>query len=175
MTIRSLPLSFACIALSVADVSLAEHGGGGRHLSPYCMGTSPVKTIKVEHRASAIIPAEIRVQEGDCVELWIKAVDDPVPGLVIEGTNINSYGAPLIDDNGNVYGRAVSRPNPQLFKAPAMIKEGEFLPEEQVRMMFNAKKEGVYRLRSVSGISGGDSGESRPKQNPFMQIKVVSR
>lgn len=91
-------------------------------------------------------PGFIMVKRGDCVTLRIHALKGSHHNVTIEGTEIGSERAQLIDDKGAVVATAVKRPSPNKFEDPASLKDGEFARGEEVRIKFQANQAGTYRM-----------------------------
>jgi plastocyanin len=125
-------------------------------------------------------PSVIIVKRGDCVNLWIHDVKGDHHNVTIEGTEIGSEGAPLIDDAGKVIGKAVARANPNTFEGPEKLKAGEFVRGEQVLMKFQANQPGTYRMICEVHTFIGPKGELRgyddkgkPVQGPMVAYITV--
>lgn len=134
------------VGFNIAPVIQAN---AGRDLSPYCMGTAPVKKIPIEAREGAFVPGAIEVRKGDCIELRIRATGGVAHNAVIEGTGITTEGAPLVNSHGRHMGRAVAREHPAC-PACGELKEGWFANREQVLLKFQANKAGTYNIRCTA-------------------------
>lgn len=120
-------------------------------------------------------PSVIIVKRGDCVNLRIHDLKGDHHNVTIEGTEIGSDGAPLIDDAGKVLGKAVARTNPNTFEGPEKLKAGEFVRGEQVLVKFQANQPGTYRMICEVHTFVGPKGELRgyddkgkPMQGPMV-------
>src|SRR5574340_367404 len=90
-------------------------------------------------------PSVIIVKRGDCVTLRIHAVKGSHHNITIEGTEIGSEGAAVVDDGGAPTAvKAVARSNPNGYEDPAKLKAGEFVRGEQVMLRFQANQPGTY-------------------------------
>jgi len=107
MLIRSL-FWILLIALSVMSTTPVS---AGRDLSPYCIGTHPQREIVVEINEQSFVPSSVVVTEGDCIQLIVHATGGVSHSLTIEGTDITTEGAPIIDGDGRHIARAVARKN----------------------------------------------------------------
>lgn len=125
-------------------------------------------------------PSAIIVKRGDCVNLRIHDLKGSHHNVMIEGTEIGSEGAPLIDDTGKALGKAVARANPNAFEGPDKLKPGEFVRGEQVLVKFQANKPGTYRMICDVHTFIGPKGELRgyddkgkPVQGPMVAYITV--
>jgi plastocyanin len=125
-------------------------------------------------------PSVIIVKRGDCVNLRIHDLKGDHHNVTIEGTEIGSEGAPLIDDAGKVISKAVARANPNAFEGPEKLKAGEFVRGEQVLMKFQANQPGTYRMICEVHTFIGPKGELRgyddkgkPLQGPMVAYITV--
>ncbi|MBI3916276.1 MAG: hypothetical protein HY322_04650, partial [Betaproteobacteria bacterium] len=91
-------------------------------------------------------PSVIIVRRGDCVNLRIHDLKGDHHNVTIEGTEVGTEGAAIIDDAGKVVGKLVARANPNAFEDPAKLKAGEFARGEQVLLKFQANQPGTYRM-----------------------------
>jgi plastocyanin len=106
-------------------------------------------------------PGFIMVKKGDCVTLRIHAVKGSHHNVTIEGTEIGSEKAQVIDDRGAVVATAAKRPSPNKFEDPATLKDGEFVRGEEVRIKFQANQPGTYRMVCEVHTFIGPKGELR--------------
>jgi plastocyanin len=106
-------------------------------------------------------PGFIMVKKGDCVTLRIHAVKGSHHNVTIEGTEIGSEKAQVIDDRGTVVATAAKRPSPNKFEDPATLKDGEFVRGEEVRIKFQANQPGTYRMVCEVHTFIGPKGELR--------------
>lgn len=106
-------------------------------------------------------PSVIIVRRGDCVTLRIHDLKGSSHDVKIEGTDIGTEGAPLIDDTGKVVGKAVARANPNAFEDPVKLKAGEFARGEQVMLRFQVNRAGTYRMICEVHTFVGPKGELR--------------
>ncbi len=105
-------------------------------------------------------PSIIIVKRGDCVTLRIHDLKGSSHNAIIEGTEISTDGAPLIDDTGKPTGvKAVARPNPNAFEDPVKLKAGEIARGEQVMLRFQANQPGTYRMVCETHTFVGPKGE----------------
>lgn len=125
-------------------------------------------------------PSVIIVKRGDCVNLRIYDLKGDHHNVVIEGTEIGSEGAPLIDDAGKVIGKTVARANPNAFEGPEKLKAGEFVRGEQVLVKFQANQPGTYRMicevHTFVGPKGqlqGYDDKGKPVQGPMVAYITV--
>lgn len=125
-------------------------------------------------------PSVIIVKRGDCVTLRIHDVKGSHHNVTIEGTEITTEGAAIIDDTGKVVGKAVARANPNAFEDPAKLKAGEFARGEEVVMKFQANQPGTYRMICEVHTFVGPKGELRgyddkgkPVQGPMVAYITV--
>lgn len=125
-------------------------------------------------------PSVIIVKRGDCVNLRIHDVKGSHHNVMIEGTEIGSEGAPLIDDAGKVIGKAAARANPNAFEGPDKLKAGQFVRGEQVMVKFQANQPGTYRMICDVHTFIGPNGELRgyddkgkPVQGPMIAYITV--
>lgn len=115
-------------------------------------------------------PSVIVVKRGECVNLRIHDVKGDRHNVVIEGTEITSEAAPILDDTGKVIGKAVARANPNAYEGPEKLKAGEFVRGEEVLLKFQAKEAGTYRMICEVHTFVGPKGELRgydDKGNPL--------
>lgn len=91
-------------------------------------------------------PGFIMVKKGDCVTLRIHAVKGSHHNVTIEGTEVGTEKAQIIDDRGAVVATAAKRPSPNKFEDPATLKDGEFARGEEIRIKFQANQSGTYRM-----------------------------
>lgn len=106
-------------------------------------------------------PGFIMVKKGDCVTLRIHSVKGSHHNITIEGTEIGSEKAQIIDDKGTVVATAVKRPSPNKFENPETLKDGEFVRGEEVRIKFQANQAGTYRMVCEVHTFIGPKGELR--------------
>lgn len=106
-------------------------------------------------------PGFIMVKKGDCVTLRIHSVKGSHHNVTIEGTEIGSEKAQIIDDKGTVVATAVKRPSPNKFENPETLKDGEFVRGEEVRIKFQANQPGTYRMVCEVHTFIGPKGELR--------------
>ncbi|MBI3054129.1 MAG: hypothetical protein HYY77_08830 [Betaproteobacteria bacterium] len=105
-------------------------------------------------------PSMIIVKKGDCVVLHIHSVKGDRHNLTIEGTEIGSEGAAVIDDSFKPTGaKAVARANPNAYEGPEKLKSGEFVRGEQVTLRFQANQAGTYRMICEAHTFIGPKGE----------------
>ena len=91
-------------------------------------------------------PGFIMVKRGDCVTLRIHALKGSHHNVTIEGTEVGTEKAQIIDDRGAMVATAAKRPSPNKFEDPATLKDGEFARGEEVRIKFQANQSGTYRM-----------------------------
>jgi len=125
-------------------------------------------------------PSMLIVKRGDCVTLRIHDLKGDRHNVTIEGTEIGTEGAPLIDDAGKVLGKAVARANPNAFEGPEKLKAGEFVRGEQIMLKFQANQPGTYRVICEVHTFVGPKGELRgyddkgkPVQGPMVAYITV--
>ncbi len=126
-------------------------------------------------------PATIIVHVGDCVVLRIHDLKGSHHNVTIEGTGIDSAGAPIIDDSGTAIGTARARPNPNAaFEGPADLKDGEFARGEQIELRFQADQPGTFRIICEVHTFIGSNGElkgyddsGKPMGGPMVGYLVV--
>jgi plastocyanin len=125
-------------------------------------------------------PSVIIVKRGDCVTLRIHDVKGSHHNVTIEGTEISTEGAAIIDDAGKVVGKAVARASPNRFEGPDKLKAGEFARGEEVAMKFQANQPGTYRMICEVHTFVGPKGELRgyddkgkPVQGPMVAYITV--
>lgn len=116
-------------------------------------------------------PSVIVTRKGECVELLIHSVKGDVHNVVIEGTEIGSEGAPIIDDAGKVLGKAVARANPNKYEGPDKLKAGEFVRGEQVSVRFQANQPGTYRMICEKHTYVGSKGGLRAYDDKGQAVK----
>lgn len=170
----------------------AVQSAGAAALSPACSAKAPVKEFHIatgewdtvpkdrdgkpaaytdrgQARAAnsklerySFDPSFIVVKKGDCVVLFIHDVKGDHHNVSIEGTEIGTEGAPLVDDSGVPTGvKAVKRPNPNAYENPVSLKDGEFVRGEQVMLKFQANQAGTYRMICEAHTFIGPKGELR--------------
>ncbi|MBI3938651.1 MAG: hypothetical protein HY323_16890 [Betaproteobacteria bacterium] len=120
-------------------------------------------------------PSMIIVKRGDCVRLVIHDLKGDHHNVTIEGTEIGTEGAPIVDDAGKPLGKAVARANPNAYEGPDKLKAGEFVRGEQVTLTFQANRPGTYRMICEVHTFIGPKGELRgyddkgkPVQGPMV-------
>ncbi|MBI2296877.1 MAG: hypothetical protein HYU76_12790 [Betaproteobacteria bacterium] len=125
-------------------------------------------------------PSMFIVKRGDCVTLHIHDLKGDRHNVTIEGTEVGTEGAPLIDDAGKVLGKAVARPSPNTFEGPDKLKAGEFVRGEQITLKFQANQPGTYRMICEVHTFIGPKGELRgyddkgkPVQGPMVAYITV--
>jgi plastocyanin len=125
-------------------------------------------------------PSVIIVKKGDCVTLRIHDLKGDHHNVTIEGTEVGTEGAALIDDAGKVIGKAVARANPNAFEGPDKLKAGEFARGEEVMFKFQANQPGTYRMICEVHTFVGPKGELRgyddkgkPVQGPMVAYITV--
>jgi plastocyanin len=125
-------------------------------------------------------PGMIVVKRGDCVTLRIHTVKGSHHNVTIEGTEIGSEGAAIIDDAGVTTGKAVARPSPNAYEDPAKLKAGEFVRGEQILLRFQASQAGTYRMicevHTFVGAKGeltGYDDKNKPLAGPMVGYIVV--
>ncbi|MBI4195739.1 MAG: hypothetical protein HY526_11750 [Betaproteobacteria bacterium] len=116
-------------------------------------------------------PSVIIVKRGDCVELLVHSVKGDVHNVVIEGTEIGTEGAPIIDDAGKAIGKAAARANPNKYEGPDKLKAGEFVRGEQVKLRFQANQPGTYRMICEMHTFVGPKGELRAYDDKGKAVK----
>ncbi len=189
----------------------AAQGAGAATLSPNCAAKAPVKEFDVvtgewdtvprdrEGKPAAYTdrgqsrpansklerytfdPGLIVVNKGDCVVLRIHAVKGSHHNATIEGTEIGTEGAPIVDDSGRPTDvKAVARLNPNAYEEPARLKDGEFVRGEQITLKFRANQTGTYRMicevHTFIGPKGelkGYDAEGKPVAGPMLGYIVV--
>ncbi|MBI2310969.1 MAG: hypothetical protein HYU77_00490 [Betaproteobacteria bacterium] len=175
-----------------AATAIAAQEGSAAPLSPNCSAKAPVKEFLVATGEWDTVPKErggmpapytdrqqaraansklerytfdpgvIIVKRGDCVVLRIHVVKGSHHNVTIEGTEIGSEGAPVVDDNGAPTGvKAVARSNPNPYEDPARLKDGEFVRGEQIVLKFQANQAGTYRMICEVHTFIGPKGELR--------------
>ncbi len=126
-------------------------------------------------------PSVIIVKRGDCVVLRIHSVKGDRHNVTIEGTEIGSEGAAVIDDSFKPTGaKAVARASPNAYEGPEKLKAGEFVRGEQVTLRFQANQPGTYRMVCEVHTFIGPKGElqgyddkGKPKQGPMVGYITV--
>ena len=126
-------------------------------------------------------PSVIIVKRGDCVVLSIHSVKGDRHNVTIEGTEIGSEGAAVIDDSFKPTGaKAVARASPNAYEGPEKLKAGEFVRGEQVTLRFQANRAGTYRMVCQVHTFIGPKGElqgyddkGKPKQGPMVGYITV--
>ncbi len=120
-------------------------------------------------------PGIVMVKNGDCVVLRIHAVKGSRHNITIEGTEIATDKAHIMDDHGKMIATAVKRPNPNKFEDPATLKDGEFARGEEVMLRFQARQSGTYRMicevHTFVGAKGelrGYDADGKPVQGPMV-------
>ncbi|MBI3042496.1 MAG: hypothetical protein HYY78_06690 [Betaproteobacteria bacterium] len=128
----------------------------------------------------AFDPSVIIVKRGDCVNLQIHDLKGDHHNVTIEGTEVGTEGAAIIDDAGKVVGKLVARANPNPYEDPAKLKAGEFARGEQVLLKFQANQPGTYRMICEVHTFVGPKGELRgyddkgkPMQGPMVAYITV--
>ncbi len=149
---KRIPTGLLLVALAVAlNVVGTRPVSAKRDLSPYCIGTSPRTEVVVEVDGDSFTPSSILVSEGTCVELIVHARGGDVHSLMIEGMDITSEGAPLIDGEGHHTGRAVARKS-AVCPSCGPLAEGWFAKGETVFLMFQVNTPGTYYLTCKKGM-----------------------
>lgn len=151
MSIRTVNWPLLSTVLVVLSAIYAGPAGAGRDLSPYCIGTHPQNEVVVEINADAFVPNVVVVTEGDCVQLFIRATGGVSHSLTIEGTDMTTEGAPIINADGRHIARAVARKNPSCPSCEALA-EGWFANGEKVLMMFQVNEPGTYQVKCKRGM-----------------------
>ena len=126
-------------------------------------------------------PSVIIVKKGDCVVLHIHDVKGDRHNVNIEGTEIGSEGAAVIDVSYKPTGtKAVARANPNAYEGPEKLKSGEFARGEQVTLRFQANQAGTYRMICEVHTFIGPKGElmgyddkGKPVQGPMVAYITV--
>jgi len=125
-------------------------------------------------------PSVIIVKRGDCVNLRIHSLKGDHHNVTIEGTEIGTEAATLIDDAGKSIGKALARANPNSYEGPAKFKAGEFARGEEVMFKFQANQPGTYRMICEVHTFIGPKGELRgyddkgkPVQGPMVAYITV--
>ncbi len=126
-------------------------------------------------------PGMLVVKRGDCVTLRIHSVKGSHHNITIEGTEIGSEGAPIIDDGGTPTGaKAVARSSPNAYEDPAKLKAGEFVRGEQIMLKFQANQPETYRMICEVHTFIGPKGElkgyddkGKPLAGPMVGYIVV--
>jgi plastocyanin len=116
-------------------------------------------------------PSMIIVKRGDCVRLLIHDVKGDRHNVTIEGTEIGSEGAPIVDDMGKAIGKATARPNPNAYEGPEKLKAGEFVRGEQIALTFQANQPGTYRMICEVHTFVGPKGELRAYDEKGQPVK----
>jgi plastocyanin len=116
-------------------------------------------------------PSVLIVKRGDCVSLRIHDVKGDRHNVVIEGTDISSENAPLLDDAGKVIGKATARANPNTYEGPEKLKAGEFVRGEEVLLRFQANQPGTYRMICEVHTFVGPKGELRAYDDKGQPVK----
>lgn len=117
-----------------------------RSISPYCLGTSPIRRVWVEVREKTFAPDSIEVKKNDCIELTALATGGVNHNLRIDKSSITSEGAPLINRAGKHIGRAMYRKSSTCDNCVPM-NEGWFSEGDAVLLRFQVNKAGTYHLR----------------------------
>lgn len=149
---RRISILTLCITAAFAlSVVPAKRVSAERDLSRYCVGTAPMRVIAIEVNEKSFTPGYVRVTQGECVELTIRANSGVSHNLAIEETDITSEGAPLVSREGRHIGRAVSRAN---MSCPGcgLLPEGGFAAGENVQLKFQVYMPGLYQLRCKEGM-----------------------
>lgn len=136
------------IGLSAMATSPAS---AARDLSPYCVGTHPQREVVVQVSDSAFAPSSLVVTEGECIQLFVRATSGDSHSLMIEGTDITTEGAPIIDGDGRHMARAVARKNAACPTCEPLA-EGWFAKGEMVLLMFQVNKPGSYQVKCKRGM-----------------------
>jgi len=150
------------VALSIAaGVIFPTRAIAMRDVSPYCMGTSRRIEVLVEVNEKSFKPSSVYVKEGDCVELVVLASGGDTHSVMIEGTDITSEGAPIVNSEGRHIGRAVTRSN---LSCPTCerLAEGWFANGERVRLTFEVNSPGTYHLKCKKGMRMAIEATSKP-------------
>lgn len=122
-----------------------------RDISPYCIGMHRHIELLVEVNEKSFKPNSVRVSEGDCVELVVLASGGDTHSVMIEGTDISSEGAPIVDSKGRHIGRAVAR-NSRTCSTCGRLAEGWFANGERVLLKFEVNSPGTYHLECKRGM-----------------------
>ena len=141
------------VVLSVAaNLIIPTQASAMRDISPYCVGTSRRIEVLVEVNEKSFKPSRVYVSEGDCVELVVVASGGDTHSVMIEGTDITSEGAPIVNSEGRQIGRAVTRAN---LSCPTCgrLAEGWFANGERVLLTFEVNSPGTYHLKCKKGMS----------------------
>lgn len=208
LLVAILGAAIAAVSGTAAAQSAPKRSGAG--LSPNCTANAPVRDYLVtvgewdtvpkdrDKKPAAYTdrgmaraansklerytfdPSVIIVKRGDCVNLRIHDLKGDHHNVTIEGTEVGTEGAALIDDAGNVVGKLVARANPNAFEDPAKLKAGEFARGEQVLLKFQANQPGTYRMICDVHTFIGPKGELRgyddkgkPVQGPMVAYITV--
>jgi len=92
-------------------------------------------------------PGALTVNVGDCVRLFIHDIQGSHHNVSILGTGVDSAGAPIVDDQGNVVGNANARANPNAgIDGPDTLNDGEFARGEQILLEFTPTQAGLLML-----------------------------
>lgn len=198
-------LLLGALAAGLPGVGAAQAAGGATGLVPQCAAKAPVREFLVTTGEWDTVPKArdgkpaayndrgvardansklerytfdpgfIMVKKGDCVVLRIHALKGSRHNISIEGTEIGTEKAPIIDYAGKVITTAQQRPNPNKFEDPASLKDGEFARGEEVVLKFQANRTGTYRMICEVHTFVGPKGElagydakGQPLQGPMV-------
>jgi hypothetical protein len=110
-----------------------------------------MRVIAIEINEKSFTPGYVRVTQGECIELTVRANQGVSHNLAIGETDITSEGAPLVSREGRHIGRAVSRPNTSC-PSCGPLAEGGFTTGENVLLKFQVYAPGLYQLRCKEGM-----------------------
>jgi len=151
MSIRTVNWPLLSTVLVVLSAIYAGPASAERNLSPYCIGTHPRNEVVVELNAEAFAPNDVVVTEGDCVRLFVRVTGGDSHSLKIEGTDMTTEGAPIINAEGRHVARAVARKNPSCPSCEPLA-EGWFAKGEMVLLMFQVNEPGTYQVKCKRGM-----------------------
>ena len=105
----------------------------------------------VEVSDESFAPSSVVVTEGECIELTIRVIGEVTHSLNIEGTDISTEGAPIVDREGRHIARAVAR---RIASCPSCepLAEGWFAKGEMVLLSFQVNEPGTYHVKSKRGM-----------------------
>jgi len=141
---------FLTVLIGLSAMS-TKPASAARDLSPYCVGTNPQREVVVQVNDSSFEPSSLVVNEGECVQLFVRVTGDVSHSLMIEGTDITTEGAPIIDGEGRHIARAVARKNAACPTCEPLA-EGWFAKGEMVLLMFQVNKPGTYQVKCKRGM-----------------------
>lgn len=141
---------FLTVLIGLSAMS-TKPASAARDLSPYCVGTNPQREVVVQVNDRSFAPSSLVVTEGECIQLFVRVTGDVSHSLMIEGTDITTEGAPLIDGEGRHIARAVARKNASCPTCEPLA-EGWFAKGEMVLLRFQVNKPGSYQVKCKRGM-----------------------